>query len=313
MKLTLMFLFGALLCFATFEDPVVEVWKRIEVARKAKVKKPHKLNPPASKEAIDKLEEHLACEIPAQLRASLLLHDGMEDLGLEIVDGKTTQLYGWLGVAGIRKQWDEDRQRQKEAEAEGDEFEVDPEWIPIFVDPVDSEEIIYLDSTNGNVLLRLLPASQEIQQHRYTDLVSFLDVLEHHIRTGLRYEWGNDIKSKPTKPELTLDEKGISSLIKSNKEKVSLKLADGKSIEIKANGNEFANAILESLKPVKYVRTPGVQEPDQQLSFSVDGKKDYLIAIKRASEGKLSYSIDNRQFYGGDAAKLEKLMSTLEK
>ena len=201
---------------------------------------------------------------------------------------------------------------KKEAEADGDEFEVAPEWIPIFVDPVEIDEIIYLDSTNGEVLLRLLPASQEIQKHRYTDLVSFLDVLEHHIRTGLWFEWGNDTKSKPAKPELTLNEKGIASLIKSKKEKVSLKLADGKPIEIKANGNEFANAILESFKPVKYVRTPGVQEPDQQLSFLVDGKK-YLIAIKRASEGKLSYSIGNKQFCGGDAAKLEKLMSTLKK
>ena len=320
MKLTLMILIGALLCAVTAGDPIAEVWKRIELARKAKIKSPNKLNPPASEQDIDELEKHLGCEIPQQLRASLRLHDGMDASGLEIVAGDdTVWLYRWLGVAEIREQWDEDRQRQKEAEAEGDKFQVDPNWIPIFVDPVESEEIVYLDSSSGKVLLRRTPASRQIQPHRYPDLKSFLDVQEHFISNGWQYEWGRDANWKPGKSKLKLDEDGIALLIKSQKAKVTLNLADGTSTEIKEKGNEFANKVLESFKPVRFVRTPGVQNPDQELSFSVNGK-DVLIAIKRAdgvklpsAAGKLNYSIGNKQFTGGDAAKLQKLISNLYK
>jgi len=96
----LMILFSVLFYSGiTMDDSITDSWKRIESARKAKVRKPHKLNPPASNEDIDKLEKHLDCKIPKQLRASLLLHDGMEEGGwLEIVDDGMA--YRWLGVAG---------------------------------------------------------------------------------------------------------------------------------------------------------------------------------------------------------------------
>ena len=331
MKLTLMILFSVLLLMILFsvlfysgitmDDSITDSWKRIESARKAKVRKPHKLNPPASNEDIDKLEKHLDCKIPKQLRASLLLHDGMEEGGwLEIVDDGMA--YRWLGVAGIRKQWDIDRQRQKEAEAEGDHFQVDPKWIPIFVDAADGEEIIYLDSSDGTVMLRITCASEQIQEHHYKDLNSFLGVLEHFIRNRWWFEWGRDANWKPTKGPLRLNDEGIALLINSQKDEVVLKLADGKSIGIKEfktkeKGNEFANAVLQSFKPVQSVRTPGVQNPDQELSFSVNGT-EFLIAIKRvdgvklpAHDGKLIYSIGNMQFCGGDAAKLKELISKL--
>ncbi len=330
MKFTLMILFGALLYSGTtMDDSIADSWKRIESARKAKVRKPDKLNPPASKEDIDKLEKHLGCEIPKQLRASLLLHNGMEQRGgLEIVDDNdgTSQAYRWLGVAGIRKQWDEDRQRQKEAEAEGRHFQVDPKWIPIFVDAAEGEEIIYLDSSDGTVMLRITCASEQIQEHHYKDLNSFLGVFEHFIRNQWWFEWGRDANWKPTKQSFwtrpSLNEEGIALLINSQKDEVVLKLADGKSIgikefETKEKGNEFANAVLESFMPVQTVRTPGVQNPDQELSFSVNGT-EFLIAIKRvdgvklpARDGKLIYSIGRMQYCGGDAAKLEELISKL--
>jgi len=322
MKLTLMILFSVLFYSGiTMDDSITDSWKRIESARKAKVRKPHKLNPPASNEDIDKLEKHLDCKIPKQLRASLLLHDGMEEGGwLEIVDDGMA--YRWLGVAGIRKQWDIDRQRQKEAEAEGDHFQVDPKWIPIFVDAGAGEEIIYLDSSDGTVMLRNICASEQIQEHHYKDLNSFLGVLEHFIRNRWWFEWGRDANWKPTKGPLRLNDEGIALLINSQKDEVVLKLADGKSIGIKEfktkeKGNEFANAVLQSFKPVQSVRTPGVQNPDQELSFSVNGT-EFLIAIKRvdgvklpAHDGKLIYSIGNMQFCGGDAAKLKELISKL--
>ena len=230
MKLTLMILFSVLFYSGiTMDDSITDSWKRIESARKAKVRKPHKLNPPASNEDIDKLEKHLDCKIPKQLRASLLLHDGMEEGGwLEIVDDGMA--YRWLGVAGIRKQWDIDRQRQKEAEAEGDHFQVDPKWIPIFVDAGAGEEIIYLDSSDGTVMLRNICASEQIQEHHYKDLNSFLGVLEHFIRNRWWFEWGRDANWKPTKGPLRLNDEGIALLINSQKDEVVLKLADGKSI-----------------------------------------------------------------------------------
>ena len=90
-----------------------------------------------------------------------------------------------------------------------------------------------------------------------------------------------------------------------------------KEFKTKEKGNEFANAVLQSFKPVQSVRTPGVQNPDQELSFSVNGT-EFLIAIKRvdgvklpAHDGKLIYSIGNMQFCGGDAAKLKELISKL--
>ena len=90
-----------------------------------------------------------------------------------------------------------------------------------------------------------------------------------------------------------------------------------KEFKTKEKGNEFANAVLQSFKPVQSVCTPGVQNPDQELSFSVNGT-EFLIAIKRvdgvklpAHDGKLIYSIGNMQFCGGDAAKLKELISKL--
>ena len=90
-----------------------------------------------------------------------------------------------------------------------------------------------------------------------------------------------------------------------------------KEFKTKEKGNEFANAVLQSFKPVQSVRTPGVQNPDQELSFSVNGT-EFLIAIKRvdgvklpARDAKLIYSIGNMQFCGGDAAKLKELISKL--
>ena len=286
------------------EDPIKEVWQQIEDARLARVEQPSALKPPATKEAIDELAKHLGCEIPDQLRDSLVLHDGMEDWGLEIVDGEVTQYYQWLGVDGIRKQWDEDRQRQREAEAEGDTFQVHPKWIPIFIEPVEHDDVIYLDTSNGTILLRLLPSSSEIQEHRYADLLSFLQVLECHIRAGHWYEWGNDLETVANREAqpLLLNTKGIEVLTEKQKDSVVLKLTDGKTISFTQGGNDFANSVLESFKPVQLTRTPGVQNPDHELSFSIDGQS-YLVAIKLAPEGKLSFSLGDTQFVGGDPAK----------
>ena len=194
MKILLTIFFGLLLGVATSGSPIAEIWKRIELARKAKVRKPTKLYFAASKDEVDKLEKHLGCELPQQLRASLLLHRGMEGRwGLEIIDrDDVSQAYRWLGVDGIRNQWDQDRKEQKVLEAEGDKFEGDPKWIPIFACPGAGEQIIYLDSTDGTVMLRGTMSTPEFYKHRYKDLRSFLEVLEKSILNQLWFEWGCD-------------------------------------------------------------------------------------------------------------------------
>ena len=152
---------------------------------------------------VDKLEKHLGCELPQQLRTSLLLHRGMEGRwGLEILDrDDVSQAYRWLGVDEIRKHWDQDRKEQKEIEAEGDKFEGDPKWIPIFACPGTGEQIIYLDSTDGTVMLRSIMSTPEFCEHRYKDLRSFLEVLENFIFNQWWFEWGSDARREPAKPE----------------------------------------------------------------------------------------------------------------
>ena len=194
MELLMTIFFGILLGAASTGDSIAEIWKRIELARKAKVRKPTKLHCPASKDEVDQLEKHLGYELPQQLRTSLLLHRGMEGRGgLEILDrDDVSQAYRWLGVDEIRNQWDEDRKEQKVLEAEGDKFEGDPKWIPIFACPGAGEQIIYLDSTDGTVMLRGTMSTPEFYEHRYKDLRSFLEVLENLIFNQLYWEWPCD-------------------------------------------------------------------------------------------------------------------------
>jgi len=202
MKFIFLSTFVCILASAFVGDPIIDSWRKLEETRESKFKLPNKLKPPATEKEIKDLEQHVGFKLSEQVRKSVLLHNGMEsDYGIEIVENDNIgQYYRWLSVEEIRKQWDSDRQRQKEAAAEGDKFLVHPKWVPIFVEPAERDDIIYVDSSNGTVLLFSWPSSNEIQEHRYSDLVSFLEVLEHHISSDLWFEWGNDTDSNIKKP-----------------------------------------------------------------------------------------------------------------
>ena len=294
-------------------DPVSDAWNTLEETRKSTFKEPRALNPPATEKEIGKLEKHLGLKLPKQLRKSLLLHNGMkDDYGIAIVEDEHMGHYlRWLSIKEIQQQWDRDRQREREAAAEGDRYQVHPKFIPIFVEPMERDDIIYLDSSNGTLLQYCVPSSTEIQAHRYSDLTSFLNVIEHHIRNKLIFEWGNDIDAESVTAVPMLNKEGVEKLIHSQKEQVVFKLTDGKAVEMKQGGHEFANSILESFKPVKFTRVPGVQNPDHELVFSIDGQT-HTIAVKLAPEGKLSYSIGNQQFAGGDPEKFRALVKTIQ-
>ena len=103
------------------------------------------MNPPATEDMIQRLASVLGYEIPNQLRSSLLTYNGSAKWGLEIEHGEiVSQAFAALSVTAIEKQWRSDRQQKRELKNEGDDFPKKPEWIPVFIDPAEGEEQVYL-------------------------------------------------------------------------------------------------------------------------------------------------------------------------
>ena len=172
-------------------EKIREIWSRVTINSSIL----RSLNPPATTEAINQLGSELGLTIPDQLRYSLLTHNGSRKKGSAMAVSDK-QKYAFMNIEAIRKHWLEDRRCQKEAENEGDKYPKKPEWIPVFVDAIEQEEQIYLDTKDGSTLHYCLPASQEVDPFRYPDYATFLSVLEHHLRNDLLFEWGNDQNAK---------------------------------------------------------------------------------------------------------------------
>ena len=103
------------------------------------------MNPPATEDMIQRLASVLGYEIPNQLRSSLLTYNGSAKWGLEIEHGEiVSQAFAALSVTAIEKQWRSDQQQKRELKNEGDDFPKKPEWIPVFIDPAEGEEQVYL-------------------------------------------------------------------------------------------------------------------------------------------------------------------------
>jgi len=300
----------------TMDEKIADVWQRIQMACAAKVEKPDGMQPPATAGQIAQLEKVIGYEVPGPLRESLLVYNGSVDWGLEIVQQKDSeQRYRALSIDKIIKHWQRDRQRETEAKAEGDPFAKKPQWIPIFDQAHSIDEQIYLDTTDGTVLQFNLAASwgDEVDDFRYPDLVTFLKVLEHHIKSDLWFEWGNGTDAKAVMPPLHLDEAGIKKLKSETKQTVSIKLSDGKVFTVASEKeSQLVDSILEALLPAKFIRTPAVEAPDYEVGFKV-ADTEYKIGIKKGPLEMLSYSINtaNSQITGGDPGKLQKIMDSI--
>ena len=299
---------------------IIESWQRIQSARLGKMESPSAMNPPATEDMIHRLASVLGYEIPNQLRSSLLTYNGSAKWGLEIEHGESvSQAFAALSVTAIEKQWRSDRQQQREAKNEGDDFPKKPEWIPVFIDPAEGEEQVYLDTTNGSILQYHMAANPEVDPFRYPDYQTFLAVLENHIRQNLWFEWGNGTDAKPDERirTLMLDDLGIEQLRTSDKQNVSVTMSDGSVIAINANeANAFVNSVLDALKPVKFTRWPAVQKPEYELEFSIDSKI-HRIALRQAEVHPeyFDYSISGHNFQntGGDSERLKQLMNSIKK
>ena len=290
------------------DETIADVWQQVQQARNAKVKNPNPLNPPATEQQLEKLSKALGYDIPKALRESLLVHNGLNKAGI-------CQGFQPLSVDGIIKHWQADRKRQKEAKAEGDPFVKKPEWIPVFVESAEGEEQIYLDAKDGTLLHYNHAASygDEVEDFRYGDYLTFLKVVEHHIRKVLWFEWGHGLDENEIVPPLSLNKAGIKQLELETKQNVKVKFADGKVLTVAADQeNKLVNLILDAMKPVKFVRTPAVQNPDYEVEFKI-GKVDYKIGIKKGPKEMLSYSINtaNTQHSGGDPEKLKKIITAI--
>lgn len=300
----------------TMDEKIADVWQQIQQARSSKSENPGSLNPAATEKQIQKLAKALGREIPNPLRESLLVHNGSDKASLETVDREDMwQGFKPLGVDAINKHWQADRKSQQEAATEGDPFPKKPEWIPIFIEPTESEQQIYLDPANGTILLFNLPAGRgdQIEDFRYPDYLTFLKVLEHHVRNDLWFEWGNGLDAKKVVPPLSLNEAGIKQLESESKGSVKIKFPDGRVFTVAADKeNLLVNSILDAMKPVKFVRTPAVEDPDHEIEFRI-GEVDYKIGIKKGPKEMLSYSINTEttQHAGGDPEKLEKIMTAI--
>ena len=290
-------------------ETIADVWQQVQQARNAKVKNPNPLNPPANEQQLEKLSEALGYDIPKALRESLLVHNGLNKAGIH-------QGFKPLSVDGIIKHWQADRQRAKEAKAEGDPVVKKPEWIPVFVEYASGEEQIYFDTKDGTLLHYNHAAGSYddlVKDFRYGDYLTFLKVVEHHIRKDLWFEWGQGLDAKKFVPPLSLNKAGIKQLESETKQNVKVKFADGKVLTVAADqGNKLVNSILDAMKPVKFVRTPVVQNPDYEVEFKI-GKVDYKIGIKKGPKEMLSYSINtaNTQHSGGDPEKLKKIITAI--
>ena len=121
------------------------------------------------------------------------------------------------------------------------------------------------------------------------------------------------LDAKKFVPPLSLNKAGIKQLESETKQNVKVKFADGKVLTVAADqGNKLVNSILDAMKPVKFVRTPVVQNPDYEVEFKI-GKVDYKIGIKKGPKEMLSYSINtaNTQHSGGDPEKLKKIITAI--
>lgn len=292
------------------ESTIKKIWSEIQAVTKAQ-KMTVSLKGPATTDSIKKLEGVLGYKLPSQLRESLLIHNGTDRNDLLLVNRKDlSQGYIVLGTEAIEKRWLSDRKQQREAEAEGDLFAKLPTWIPIVVDSAEGDEQVYLDTQDGTVLMCLRPASDEVQAFRYPDYATFLAVIHHHMNQGLWFEWGNKLNAKARELPFRLNDAGIKKLQGLPKDSVQIQSADGSVISVADNGDSVVNAILDSFKPVKYTRTPGVQKPQYLLTFQ-SGAEKYEIAIS-VSEEHLSYSVGNVQFAGGNPKKFKRQLSKLQ-
>ena len=143
--------------------------------------------------------------------------------------------------------------------------------------------------------------------------MTFLKVLEHHLRNDLWFEWGNGTDAKAWVPPLQLDKAGIKQLKSETKKSVTIKFADGQAIKVAGEKeSELVDSILDAFEPAKFIRTPVVQNPDYQVSFQV-GKVEYKIGIKKGPKEMLSYSINTAttQITGGDPEKLQAIIEAI--
>ena len=300
-------------------EKVREIWSRIGMNRSIL----RSVNPPATNEEINQLGLDLGLEIPDQLRFSLLTHNGSKKKGSGMAVSDN-QKYAFMNIEAIKRHWLEDRRYQKEAEAEGDDYPKKPEWIPVFVDSIEQEEQIYIDTKDGSIVHYNLPASQEVDPFRYPDYATFLSVLEHHLRNDLMFEWGNDQTAKHPDPlaALTLSEDGIDQLQVADKQDVSVKFPNGDIVAIdKSEGNVLVNSFLDCMRPVQFTRRPAVQEPEYELTFRIDSES-YRIAIRKneldAERNLLDYSISgpnevDTQNSGGDSDRLMEVLNGIKR
>lgn len=113
------------------------------------------LQPPASEEQVAALEAELGVSLPSALRATLLRHDGQEDID-HLYDGER-----FLGCAGIRGEWrnwkalslDEDLITCKGAPGPGvkdDWFNL--KWIPFSHDGMGDHLCVDMDPAEGGIV-----------------------------------------------------------------------------------------------------------------------------------------------------------------
>ena len=307
----LVFSFQAFASDGFVNDEIEATWERIQEARELKSGSPDELQPPATNKMVDQLAKDLELVVPQQLRESLLTHNGMDKWGLEIIDEQDSgQALKLLGIDQIRQHWQEDRKSEAEAIAEGDDYPKKSDWIPIFIDPAECEDQIYIDSKDGSVLLFQMPASVSVHSFRYPDLNTFLMVLEHHIRNELWFDWGNGLDQKAIVPPPMLNEQGIKKLVSLEKNSVVVLDKDQKEIAIEKNSDAFLNSVLNSFKPVKLTRTPGVQNPDYTIDFNI-GPDSHRVVVMFGPDENLSYSIGSFQFIGGRSAEFRKLIESI--
>lgn len=113
------------------------------------------LQPPASEEQVAALEAELGVSLPSALRATLLRHDGQEDID-HLYDGER-----FLGCAGIRGEWrnwkalslDEDLIACKGAPGPGvkdDWFNL--KWIPFSHDGMGDHLCVDMDPAEGGIV-----------------------------------------------------------------------------------------------------------------------------------------------------------------
>lgn len=174
-------------------NSISNVWQMINVARsRANKDDTYKqpLNPPATESQIKQLRSKIGLALPNQLRASLLIHDGIHESkhGRCVLfdDGGTIYPLSCDEIATI---YQSNATRDAEAIEEWDtRVATHKDWIPIFSDII-AHKNIYIDVKDGSVLCELFAASDSCKAFRYASYVDFLADLLKHIENDEHFEW----------------------------------------------------------------------------------------------------------------------------